>query len=69
MTDLHRQIQEAIAASGLSPTELGKAWNNGTNPRSNEQRIRRLLRVLPTSLADLESLLEAIDHKIEIRRK
>jgi hypothetical protein len=67
----HAALSEAIQASGYSPTGLGQIWSaeNDINPRTNEQRVRRLLEALPIQVVDLISLLDAIGYDVTIKKR
>jgi hypothetical protein len=67
----HQSVVRAIVASNETPARLGHLWSaeNDANPRTNEQRIRRLVDALPIQVTDLISLMDALGYDVEISNR
>jgi hypothetical protein len=67
----HRSLVQAIVESNKTPTRLGHIWSveNDVNPRTNEQRVRRLIDALPIQVTDLISLMDALDYDVLLKKR
>jgi hypothetical protein len=67
----HESVKNVMVSSGLTIAGLGRILSaeNDKDPRTCEQQIRRLEKLLPYPVIELISFLDALGYDVTIKKR